>query len=200
MRYIGQTRSRFSVRMAAHRYGAKKGVGCRVIGRAIQKYGWSAFSAEVLETVLPEHADDRERYWIAEFNTLTPNGYNLESGGADRKEVSQQTRELMRQKKLGVKFGPPSEETRRAIGAANKANMLNSPERRRIREWTIKNGHPWIGRAPTQEHRAKLSAASKGKSKSPEHAAKVRAHHRQAALLNAYRRVLQKEKETCQIP
>ena len=47
------------------------------IDHAIQKYGVDNFTFEVIEECLPEQLNDREDYWIKEFNSLIPNGYNM---------------------------------------------------------------------------------------------------------------------------
>lgn len=49
--------------------------------RAIRKYGSSNFSFEIIEECLEEELNDRERYWIAYYNTFNsiencPCGYS----------------------------------------------------------------------------------------------------------------------------
>ena len=67
--------------------------------RAIQKYGWDAFSHEVLFEGLPhEEAEQKERELILFYKSYDPNhGYNVEMGGNCAKIVSEQTREKLRQ-------------------------------------------------------------------------------------------------------
>jgi len=44
---------------------------------------------EIIEdNIILEHLDEREIFWIKELNSLAPNGYNLESGGNYKKEIS----------------------------------------------------------------------------------------------------------------
>lgn len=51
-----------------------------LIGSAIQAYGAKNFWYEILESQI-ENYNEREKYWIQYYNSLTPNGYNiLESG------------------------------------------------------------------------------------------------------------------------
>lgn len=52
-----------------------------VIHKAIRKYGWSNFSYSIIEECLISELDDKERFWIKEYNTLIPNGYNILVGG-----------------------------------------------------------------------------------------------------------------------
>lgn len=56
--------------------------GCRAFSSAIKKYGWSEFSHEILATGLTLHsANHFESFYIKHFNSMTPNGYNLRTGG-----------------------------------------------------------------------------------------------------------------------
>ena len=48
---------------------------------AIQKYGKDAFTYEVLEECSLEELDEREKYWIAYYNTYKGFGYNCNIGG-----------------------------------------------------------------------------------------------------------------------
>ena len=53
-----------------------------LIDYAIQKYGANNFWFEILEKQV-ENYNEREKYWIQYYNSLSPNGYNLMSGGED---------------------------------------------------------------------------------------------------------------------
>jgi group I intron endonuclease len=55
----------------------KKGYGSKLVFDAIQKYGLDNFTFEVLA----EDTVDNEDKYIQEYNTMTPNGYNLVEGG-----------------------------------------------------------------------------------------------------------------------
>ena len=69
------------------------GRGNRIIARAIEKYGKDAFTYEILEeNVFDEFLPDLEVAYIANFNTVVPNGYNLTSGGEVAKTLSDETR------------------------------------------------------------------------------------------------------------
>lgn len=89
------------------------------------------------------------------------------------RKASEETRAKMRAKRHGVPQGPHSLETRRKIGDA---------QRGRPRGWEY-----------TPESRAKLSASLKGKKKTPEHLAKLRASRaatRRAKMLQAGQQAL----------
>ena len=54
--------------------------GNSLISRAIQKYGANNFWFEVLESQI-ENYNEREKYWIEFYNSIQPNGYNIQAGG-----------------------------------------------------------------------------------------------------------------------
>lgn len=80
MCYVGQTRLSLSTRWGrGSGYRAERG---NLLGKAIQEFGWDAFEHIVLETGLTkEMADEAERKYTKEYNSVTPYGYNTDSGG-----------------------------------------------------------------------------------------------------------------------
>lgn len=77
--YIGQTIRNINIRWKQH---CKKTTGCCAIRDSIQKYGKENFTIESIEICdTQEQLDTREKYWINFYNCITPNGYNLKSGG-----------------------------------------------------------------------------------------------------------------------
>lgn len=82
--YIGQT-----TRTKKEREGknAKEYSHCPAFYKAIQKYGIENFSYEVLEECDNRLLNERERYWIKEYDSYN-NGYNLTEGGQDEKTWS----------------------------------------------------------------------------------------------------------------
>lgn len=86
--YIGQTVNSLAYRAVnlISGTGYKK---CTVFWKAIQKYGWNNFKATILEEVPLEELNQKEIYYISKFNTLVPNGYNVNIGGegGKRREV-----------------------------------------------------------------------------------------------------------------
>lgn len=75
--YIGQSND-IERRFKEHRY--KRDLA---IDKAIQKYGASAFTFEIIEECSLEELDTREKYWIAYYNTFKGFGYNCGEGGGD---------------------------------------------------------------------------------------------------------------------
>lgn len=81
--YVGQTKRTLNERW----YGHCTKAGCTALHNAILKYGKENFSIEVIDTAVNEsELNSKEKYWISELNTLSPNGYNLKTGG-DRSEL-----------------------------------------------------------------------------------------------------------------
>ena len=74
--YIGQSLDA-EKRFLSH---CKKNKDNSLIDKAIQKYGAEHFWYEILESQI-ENYNEREKYWINYYNSLTPDGYNILSGG-----------------------------------------------------------------------------------------------------------------------
>lgn len=76
--YIGQTRSSMKKRFSQHCETRNK----TAIGLAIKKYGVDNFECSVLydniETI--EELNKKEIEYIKLYNSISPNGYNIESG------------------------------------------------------------------------------------------------------------------------
>lgn len=82
--YIGQTTGTIENRMYGHIYDAINNRTNNVLDKAIRKY--KCFSVEVLdECKTIEGLNALEEYFIKEFNSLVPNGYNILNGGNNRK-------------------------------------------------------------------------------------------------------------------
>jgi group I intron endonuclease len=80
--YIGQTERTFDIRWAEHVRDAKTGeTKCRAINAALRKYGVDNFTKEILLITNASFIDYYERLFIATYNTIAPNGYNLRDGG-----------------------------------------------------------------------------------------------------------------------
>ena len=50
-----------------------------LIGKAIQKYGKEHFTFQVLEECAEEQLDELEEKYISEYDSVVPNGYNIET-------------------------------------------------------------------------------------------------------------------------
>lgn len=81
--YIGQTIQNVKERFYQHcATKCSQAILNMVIHKAINKYGKSNFTIEVIEEVESTNLNDRERYWIRYYNSYN-NGYNSTEGGQD---------------------------------------------------------------------------------------------------------------------
>lgn len=100
--YVGQTARTLSRRMIEHK--CHSGRGEQLLYRAIRKYGWEAFSWEVLEYCDEADIDMSERFWINCYGSMTPKGYNLKGGGHNNHSYSDEARaKISRSKKESLK-------------------------------------------------------------------------------------------------
>jgi len=180
-RYIGQTKSRLSQRLALHvsrsRHGARY-----AISHAIAKYGIGAFVHEVLEEGIPEDiVDERERYFIALFRTMDRLfGYNLTSGGSQYKRLSEATREKLRNaqrskwkdskyresQQAAMRLKVLTAEHRKKIGIAGRGRKHSAESIEKVRQ-----AH--IGSKRNPETCRRIGAAKRGVIHSPETKAKI---------------------------
>lgn len=83
--YIGQTiKERPTDRFSQHCYLARHSEQEKSISylyQAMTKYGVDNFIFEVIENIENDKLNEREQYWIAQYNSLVPQGYNLTIGG-----------------------------------------------------------------------------------------------------------------------
>ena len=137
-RYVGQTTKSVEWRWSQHR----KHVGSVhfPVYHALRKYGPEGFEVEVLASACSvECLNYLETLFIATYNTLVPNGYNLDSGGKNN-VVHPETLARMSAAHKGRK---KTDEHKAKIGAAHKGRTLSLERRarqsgtRRGREVTV---------------------------------------------------------------
>lgn len=90
-KYIGQTvkhfnsgkKSGYLARWKAHISEAKRNINySRLLDNAIRKYGSNNFKISLIcECNTFEELNEKEKYYITFYNSLSPNGYNLTTGG-----------------------------------------------------------------------------------------------------------------------
>lgn len=83
--YIGQTtKKRPTDRFFQHKYLAlhpQQEKNISYLHRAMKSDGIDNFKFEIIEQVDNLLLNEREKYWIKQYNSLAPNGYNLTVGG-----------------------------------------------------------------------------------------------------------------------
>lgn len=81
--YIGQTVQTLKRRWDGHVFPSNEKKS--VIDMAIRKYGRENFSIQVIDRGSSiDELNEKEIFWIAFFNSTSPNGYNISSGGSNR--------------------------------------------------------------------------------------------------------------------
>lgn len=80
--YIGETKkSNPQLRWNEHKSKIEKGIGCPALQYAVKKYGIDNFKFEVLIICFDEDRYKFEKEYIKKYNSISPNGYNLTTGG-----------------------------------------------------------------------------------------------------------------------
>lgn len=123
--YVGQTKVSLKLRFQNHLSAARNGKDY-IIGKAIRKYGEDKFYIELLKECTVEELNEREKYWIAFFNSTDNRfGYNISIGG----NVIRTTKEL--DKDMVIKLfnsGIPAFKIAKILhtGVPNVTNLLKS--------------------------------------------------------------------------
>lgn len=78
--YIGQTKRTLSARFREHCWNAMNSNYNYPLHNAIRKYGVENFSIELIEKCDNKDLNEREKFWIQEYNSYN-NGYNATLGG-----------------------------------------------------------------------------------------------------------------------
>ena len=116
--YVGITKFSIEERFLQH---TRRGF---LLTEAIQKYGKDQFLIELIEEVESiERAYELEQYYIKEYDTKVPSGYNLTDGGdglygvviddEDRKRRSKVMKKLHKEKRTGMYGKKHTEETKK---------------------------------------------------------------------------------------
>lgn len=167
--YIGQTwAERLEDRMGKNGSQYKNSA---YIYNAIKKYGAENFSYDLLaEVSSQEEADLLEGGYIIEYNSRNNRiGYNLRSGGSCGKH-SEETKEKIRQSILNKEWSDEALQGRSRGGKQwkGKKRIPHTQEwkdnnSKMMIERHQKDGHPMLGKHHTDESKAKISEAGKGR-------------------------------------
>lgn len=90
---------------------------CYALNQAMAKYGTDKFQTQLLEECPIYMLDDLETLYISEFGTLSPNGYNLTTGGNAGKWTSEETRERQSESKKKFYQTEAGEQRKQEYGA-----------------------------------------------------------------------------------
>jgi group I intron endonuclease len=167
--YFGQTKQPPTRRWSQHKQAAKNG-GKMILYNAIRLHGIENFTFEVIcECATLEELNAKEIEYIAENNSLAPNGYNAAKGG-DNYEKTPETRAKLSASNKGriiseewrknmsiASKGRPTitEETRSKMKKAQKGRIITDETKQKLRDANL-------GKKQTMDTLAKKSAARKG--------------------------------------
>jgi group I intron endonuclease len=151
-KYIGQS-IHIHRRWSEHKYELNNNIHDNdYLQKSWNKYGSDNFEFNIVELCGIDELDDKECYYISLYNTFDKKyGYNLISGGGANREISEETREKLRQANKRRKFFPNmSGENNPMFG-----KHLSEETKEKIRQSRL-------GQIPSEQTRIKLSQLRTG--------------------------------------
>lgn len=146
-KYVGQTKKTLSCRFNEHKRVAINGGKMSPLHHAIRKYGVSNFQISLLHQVPENELDNMEIKYIADLNTICPNGYNIKSGGKNGTHCAESRlrMSIMKKGSLNPNFGKPrSESTKKKISDSHRGEK-----------------HHFFNKKLSYDHKIKLSISRK---------------------------------------
>lgn len=124
-KYIGQSVD-IEKRLNKHKWELSVNRDSLHLQASYNKYGKDNFTFEIIEECNEEELDEKERYYIAFYQTLLPQyGYNLESGGRRKGIVSRE--EVGKRISAALKNVPKSKKHCDNLSEAKKEYYKNNP-------------------------------------------------------------------------
>jgi len=156
---------------------------CPYLRNALEKYGSPLFKRYLVETCSSEELTDREKYYIKQWGTKVPNGYNLTDGGEGILGYShgEETKEKV---SIALRGKPKSEEHRKKLSEANKGKPKSEEQKKKQSEST--RGR--VGKPLSDEAKKKLSVINTGKVYSEESRKKKSESLKKRYAVTPYRR------------
>lgn len=160
MLYIGQTTRSLKERWRSHLKEKRQG---RLIGKAIQKYGKDNFSiAEIDRYDNLDDLNNAEEYYIDFLNTLSPNGYNLLTGGKNGRHTEETKAKLSKiamGRTAAFKGKHHTDETKALLRAAKLNKPRSNETKLKISAATKGCKNPFFGKTHSPETILKIKAA-----------------------------------------
>lgn len=173
LKYVGQSVNMKS-RWNQHSRGAKN----TKLGCSILKHGWASFTCEILELCDKTQLNQAEQRWITHHNCVSPNGFNLTTGGSVQSEYSEETRTKISlansrrvvsdETRAKLASRVITAETRAKISASHTGKQLPEQHRKALLEAAIRCAETNIPR---------LAELNRGKKHLPESVEKRRLKH-----------------------
>lgn len=157
--YIGQTTKTVENRWKEHIYHASHNKRNQLLYSAMRKYGIDNFYIEVLEIVKETQSlDEREIFYINNYNSLSPNGYNMTNGGSLFKDDNPMYHEEIKNKVSEKLKGDLNPSKNPIIKEKIRQKALGKKISLETREKMSKNnGRFWQGKKLSEETRKKIS-------------------------------------------
>lgn len=125
----------------------------------MKKYGKENFKLEIIDSAISmKELNEKEIFWISTLNTLSPNGYNLTTGGSSGGKASEETRIKIG---LSCKGRRHTEEWKRAQSLRNSGK--NNPMYGKSPNWGKKCSAETIEKLRKSNLDKKLSEEQKKK-------------------------------------
>jgi group I intron endonuclease len=128
--YVGQTIRTLYDRKYRHFNDALKHQSKNPFHRAIRKYRIKTFKWIPIEYSI-EELDKMESFWIKELKTLSPNGYNLDSGGSKNKIVAECVK-----KRLSKNHANMEGENNSFYGKKHKPSSIKQMKKSANKRWS----------------------------------------------------------------
>jgi group I intron endonuclease len=191
--YIGQTVNSLAARKSQHFSALRHGRhGNNYLQRSFALHGEAWFEFHVLEQCPEDMLDIRETAWIKYYrSTISEHGYNLESGGNEKKHLSIETRHRISAALVGNKYRkgiPHSDETRRRMAAGQRGTKNqfygrhHSAETKQKLSEQQRGNTICLGRKLSDETRRKIAKSLTGKKLSAETRQKMSMAHLARAM------------------
>jgi group I intron endonuclease len=124
--YIGQTVESLKKRWNRHTWVCTIKRNAMAITNAIVKYGKENFIIEEIDKADDiEELNEKEIYYINLYKSISPNGYNLTTGG-NNKRLSEETKRKISESNKGRKT---SDETRKKLSDSHKGVKFSNERR-----------------------------------------------------------------------
>jgi group I intron endonuclease len=178
--YIGVTTKSIEYRKRTHEKASK--YSNKKFYNALKKYEFDNFEWSILhECTNIDELNSLETYYIEKYDTFN-NGYNLTTGGELKKIISEESKQLMRSKRLewfkhnknGFKGKTHTEETKKILRekrkdkpSPNKGKVLNDTHRENLKiaqiNWLENNTHPFKGKKQNELSKQKMKESWKSR-------------------------------------
>lgn len=142
--------------------------------RAVKKYGKENFRRKIIEECNLKDSLLLETYYIKNYDTLTPKGYNISPTGGHRigGKLNNSTKEKIRKSLKGIKH---SEERKKKISEAGKGRKYSKERCEKQRQSMLGKNK---GKKMSNEAKQKISLAQIGKKHSEETKQKMSESHK----------------------